>query len=103
MLVAAPHQQKKSALQQGSEKRKASSYSEDPSGAPSFFKKSNLYQEFLAEREEILRYKWLESERRGYDIGFEKALLEWIRKHREKWRMQRRKQRLTEQKKRSSK
>ncbi|MCC5788581.1 MAG: hypothetical protein JJT75_03020 [Opitutales bacterium] len=59
-----------------------------------FYTKSSLYQEFLAEREEILRYKWLESERLGYDIGFEKALLEWIRKHREKWRAQRRRQRM---------
>lgn len=51
-----------------------------------FVKKSTLYQEFLAEREEILRHKWLESERLGYDIGFERALLDWIRKHRESWR-----------------
>lgn len=59
----------------------------------SFVTQSSLYQEFLAEREEILKYKWLESERLGYDIGFEKALLEWIRKHREKWRQERRKER----------
>ena len=51
---------------------------------------SRLYQEFLAEREEILRHKWLESERLGYDIGFERALLDWIRKHREDWRKARR-------------
>lgn len=51
---------------------------------------SQLYQEFLAEREEILRHKWLESERLGYDIGFERALLDWIRKHREDWRRARR-------------
>lgn len=57
-----------------------------------FVKQSNLYQEFLAEREEILRHKWLESERLGYDIGFEKALLDWIRKHREEWRAARRAQ-----------
>ena len=50
---------------------------------------SRLYQEFLAEREEILRHKWLESERLGYDIGFERALLDWIRKHREAWRKSR--------------
>tara|TARA_R110002050_G_scaffold8189_7_gene30074 strand:- start:119 stop:373 length:255 start_codon:yes stop_codon:yes gene_type:complete len=55
-----------------------------------FVKKSTLYQEFLAEREEILRHKWLESERLGYDIGFERALLDWIRKHRESWRAARR-------------
>lgn len=51
-----------------------------------FVKKSSLYQEFLAEREEILRHKWLESERLGGDIGFERALLGWIRNHREDWR-----------------
>jgi len=53
-------------------------------------KQSSLYQEFLAEREEILRHKWIESERLGYDIGFERALLDWIRKHRESWRASRR-------------
>ncbi len=55
-----------------------------------FIKQSSLYQEFLAEREEILKYKWLESEKAGYDIGFERALLDWIRKHRDQWRENRR-------------
>ena len=32
---------------------------------------SSLYREFLAEREEILRHKWLESEKAGIDVGFE--------------------------------
>lgn len=54
--------------------------------------RSSLYQEFLAEREEILRHKWIESEKAGYDIGFERALLDWIRNHRERWRADRRKQ-----------
>lgn len=52
----------------------------------SFATRSSLYQEFLAERNEILRHKWIESEKAGRDIGFERALLDWIRKHREKWR-----------------
>jgi hypothetical protein len=64
--------------------------SQDPSGGKDFVKQSSLYQEFLAEREEILRHKWLESERLGYDIGFERALLDWIRKHRDSWRAARR-------------
>ena len=51
-----------------------------------FANRSTLYQEFLAEREEILRHKWIESEKKGQDIGFERALLDWIRKHRENWR-----------------
>jgi len=50
------------------------------------FRKSALYQEFLAERAEILRHKWIESEKAGHDIGFEKALLDWIVKHRAGWR-----------------
>jgi hypothetical protein len=59
-------------------------------GAGDFVKHSTLYQEFLAEREEILRHKWIESERLGYDVGFERALLDWIRKHRDSWRAARR-------------
>jgi len=49
-------------------------------------KNSLLYREFLAEREEILKHKWIESEKAGYDIGFERALADWIVKHRPKWR-----------------
>jgi len=54
-----------------------------------YFKNSALYKEFLAEREEILKHKWLESEKAGYDIGFEKALLDWIVKQRAMWRSKR--------------
>lgn len=49
-------------------------------------KESLLYKEFLAEREEILRHKWYESEKAGHDVGFEKALLDWVVKHRGAWR-----------------
>jgi hypothetical protein len=55
-------------------------------------KESLLYKEFLAEREEILRHKWIESEKAGHDVGFEKALLDWIVKHRSSWREQRHQQ-----------
>ena len=51
-----------------------------------FVKNSVLYKEFLAEREEILKHKWIESEKAGSDIGFERALLDWIVKHRSNWR-----------------
>ncbi|MEN9633561.1 MAG: hypothetical protein RL077_1965 [Verrucomicrobiota bacterium] len=63
---------------------------QEPSTSREFVKQSSLYQEFLAEREEILKHKWIESERLGYDVGFERALLDWIRKHRESWRSARR-------------
>ena len=52
-------------------------------------KNSVLYKEFLAEREEILRHKWIESEKVGQDIGFERALLDWIVKYRSAWRTDR--------------
>lgn len=55
-----------------------------------FVSRSSLYQEFLAEREEILKHKWLQSEKVGYDVGFERALLDWIRHHRDAWRSARR-------------
>jgi len=51
---------------------------------------SALYREFLAERDEILKHKWIESEKAGFDIGFERALLDWIVKHRSTWRRARR-------------
>ena len=62
--------------------------SSDDAGAQ-FLKNSVLYKEFLAEREEILKHKWIESEKAGADIGFEKALLDWIVKHRSNWRERR--------------
>ncbi len=49
-------------------------------------KNSTLYREFQAEREEILKHKWIESEKAGHDIGFERALTDWIVRHRSKWR-----------------
>ena len=51
---------------------------------------SALYREFLAERDEILKHTWIESQKAGYDIGFERALLDWIVKHRTNWRKARR-------------
>ena len=68
------------------------SHPPEATGSREFVKQSSLYQEFLAEREEILKHKWIESERLGYDIGFERALLDWIRKHRDSWRAARRAQ-----------
>jgi len=64
-------------------------HTSSPDNGSQLSKKSSLYREFLAEREEILRHKWLESEKVGHDIGFERALLDWIRNHREKWRTSR--------------
>lgn len=60
--------------------------SKEPLSASDLLKNSSLYREFQAEREEILKHKWIESEKAGRDIGFERALTDWIIKHRSKWR-----------------
>lgn len=60
----------------------------EPSG-DRLLRDSALYREFEAEREEILKHKWLESEKAGHDIGFERALTDWIIKHRSQWRKER--------------
>ena len=77
------------------DKREMPSTQEDKS---QFVKNSVLYKEFLAEREEILKHKWIESEKAGTDIGFEKALLDWIVKHRSNWREKRLKENRAETK-----
>ena len=69
-----------------------SNTSQDGSSGAELLKNSSLYREFQAEREEILRHKWYESEKAGYDIGFERALTDWIIKHRSKWRKSRQQQ-----------
>jgi hypothetical protein len=51
--------------------------------------RSLLYREFVAEREEILRHEWLESEKACRDIGFESGLVSWIVHHGARWRKER--------------
>jgi hypothetical protein len=63
-----------------------SNAAKESSSANDLLKSSSLYREFQAEREEILKHKWIESEKAGHDIGFEQALTEWIIKHRSSWR-----------------
>ena len=62
-------------------------------GDDELLRKSALYQEFLAEREEILKHKWNRSKAEGHDIGFEHAFLDWVMHHRSKWLRSRRTQR----------
>ncbi len=63
---------------------------QEPKAEANLADRSSLYAEFLAEREEILRHKWIESEKAGRDIGFERALIDWTRHHRARWRLLRR-------------
>lgn len=52
-------------------------------------RRSTAYREFLADREDLLRHKWLMSERAGRDVGLEAALLDWVDHHRSTMRKQR--------------
>ena len=45
-----------------------------------------------SQREEIQKHRWIESEKLGYDIGFERAEQEWRRQHARGWRTWLRKQ-----------
>jgi hypothetical protein len=47
---------------------------------------SLIFRRYLAEREEVLRYKWIESERVGFDIGYEQEWMSWVLRHRNNWR-----------------
>ena len=47
--------------------------------------KLTLYQKFSELKKEIEKHKWIESEKKGDDIGFEHALVDWMSKHRNEW------------------
>ena len=63
-----------------------SAETEGPRSADNLVKQSLLYREFRAEHEEVLRHKWYESEKRGHDIGFELAQVDWRIKYGSQWR-----------------
>lgn len=44
-----------------------------------------IYQDFLEMREEIMKHKWIESEKAGHDVGFEFAIKDWLKNHRLNW------------------
>lgn len=45
-----------------------------------------IYKEALAQKQEVERHKWLESEKAGRDIGYDAALIDWVMKHKSKWK-----------------
>lgn len=65
---------------------KPSTIAYSPQLAESAPPRTSSYQLFLAERNEILRHKWFESEKRSYDVGYEEALVDWVFHHREQWK-----------------
>ena len=44
---------------------------------------------FRSQQEEIKKYKWIESEKAGQDIGWERAAREWMQKHFPGWKQDR--------------
>lgn len=48
-------------------------------------KKFNLNEQCSQVIQEIMAYKWIESEKLGSDIGNSRAAKEWIDKHYDSW------------------
>jgi hypothetical protein len=57
----------------------------EPPSNSELLKNSLLYRHFQAQREEVMRHRWSASERAGHDIGFARALTEWILRYRSAW------------------
>jgi hypothetical protein len=49
-------------------------------------KQDPLLEVVRSQREEIKKYKWIESEKAGQDIGWERATLEWMQRHFPEWK-----------------
>ncbi len=47
----------------------------------SWVRKSALFRHSSRVREEIDRHKWLESEKAGHDIGWDRAAVSWMVRH----------------------
>ncbi len=48
------------------------------------FSDSTLFKKLSSDVEEIKKLKWIESEKANKDIGYNRALLLWIRYHKKK-------------------
>lgn len=47
-----------------------------------------IKQKLLSDKsviEEIQRHQWIESEKAGYDVGFEKASEDWLNRYAQAW------------------
>ena len=51
---------------------------------PQSSSENQFWNDFLDERDQILTLKWIESEKAGRDIGYERAIQLWL-KHRPGW------------------
>lgn len=57
----------------------------------SLIEASTLFRVLSAESVEVRRLKWLESEKAGRDIGFDRAVTSWVTHHCGAWRAARKK------------
>jgi hypothetical protein len=46
---------------------------------------SSVFQRLSSETQEILKLKWIESEKTNCDIGLDRAITIWVRFHRDDW------------------
>ena len=51
--------------------------------------KANELANIALERIEVLKHKWIESEKAGHDIGMEQAQKSWDKLHSKKWKASR--------------
>ena len=56
-----------------------------PPEPPEALAENQFWRDFLDERDEILKLKWIDSKNEGRDIGFQEAIRRWL-KHRPGWR-----------------
>ena len=49
------------------------------------WRKERLQKDLADQAKEIMKYKWIESEKAGTDLG-DAAALDWVRKHAGEWR-----------------
>lgn len=54
--------------------------------AKEFVFKSNFFKEYCQKKEQVMKYKWIESEKQGRDIGLEKAWLQWEARYYRTWK-----------------
>jgi len=47
-------------------------------GGDSWVANTRIFREWERMRQDILAHKWYESEKAGYDIGWEKASVDWM-------------------------
>jgi hypothetical protein len=52
-------------------------------------KSDPLAEVIRSQQEEIKKYKWIESEKAGRDIGWERAAREWLQQHFPGWKQDR--------------